>query len=298
MRSGFALGVALQLTLALFSALIMGGSRERRTLGILVGIGMLAIPWVGEAPLSRGVLCLAAIASLGRLIDLARERRSIPALRRLWHVLSPIDSWQASPAPSGLDLRALGIALVGTLVAALGFVVVQKDSFPSYSWGYWGARWMGGLLLIYGLADAVHALLAVLYRIGGRQIPSQHRTPLAARSIQEFWGSRWNRTVSRWLDRNVFRSWARRGEPRSGWAIAFVISALLHAYLVLVAVGPATALWMGIYFLLQGVLVLVEIRLHVDRWSTMWAHGWVASVMILTSPFFTEPFLHVLGLES
>jgi D-alanyl-lipoteichoic acid acyltransferase DltB (MBOAT superfamily) len=157
-------------------------------------------------------------------------------------------------------------------------------------------RWGGGALLIYALADAIHAAIAGIYRLAGRQIPSQHRTPAAARSVREFWGSRWNRTVSRWLDRSVFRAWARRGQPRVGWALAFLVSSAVHAYFVLVAAGPRMALWMGIYFLLQGLLVLAELRLHVDRWPAMAAHGWVITVMLLSAPLFTEPFLQVLGL--
>jgi len=151
-------------------------------------------------------------------------------------------------------------------------------------------------LLVYALADSIHAALAALYRLGGQDIPSQHRVPAAARSIREFWGSRWNRTVSRWLDRSLFRAWARRGRPRIGWALAFLVSAAVHAYFVLVAVGPSMALWMASYFLLQGLLVLAELGLHVDRWPRAAAHVWVVAVMLLTAPLFIEPFLRVLGI--
>jgi hypothetical protein len=297
MTGGFAAGVSLQLALSVLAALTTAGSNGRRWVGLLGALGMFAIPWVGDSSIARAVLCVASIASYGRVIDLARERRALSAQRRIWHVLSPIDSWQALPAERRLDPRALGSLAFWVPVGALGYFAAREASELQQTPLYWGARWAAGLLLIYALAETIHSMLAAVYALGGREIPIQHRTPAAARSVREFWGSRWNRTVSRWLDRSVFRSWARRGAPRSGWTLSFIISAAVHAYLVEVAVGPQLAAWMGVYFLVQGLLVLIELRLHVDRWSVVSAHVWVVTAMVLTSPLFTEPFLCVLGLE-
>ena len=79
---------------------------------------------------------------------------------------------------------------------------------------------------------------------------------------------------------------------------AFFASAALHAYAVLCGIGTAMALVMLAYFLVQGLLVLLERLLGVQRWSHAAAHAWLLSVMILTSPLFVEPALQTLGVAS
>src|SRR5436190_320061 len=80
------------------------------------------------------------------------------------------------------------------------------------------------------------------------------KTPIAARSLREFWGERWNRVVGSWLRRTFFVPWARRRHIGVGLALAFTVSALLHGYMALAAVGLAAALPMTTFFLLQGAL--------------------------------------------
>lgn len=287
---------ALLVALDVVSALVTAGLRVRRALGLLIALGMLALPWFGAWPITRAALALAGIAGCGRVIDLARKRRPLTPMRRIWHVLSPIDSWQARSATPAFDTRAAGRLLRWGGVAAVGLALVLRAPHDAEPWHYWAQRWVGGLLLIYGLADVMHASLAVVYRLGGRAIPLQHRTPLASASIQEFWGARWNLTVSGWLDRNIFRQLARGGH--AGWAIAFsfIVSAAIHAYFTLAAIGLRMALWMGVYFLLQGLFVLIERPLGTARWRSVPAHLWVTVLMLLSSPLFTEPFLQVVGL--
>jgi hypothetical protein len=288
---------ALILALALVAALLTARSAWRRAVGLLVAASMLAVPWLAAWPITRGALALGGVAALGRVIDLYRKRRNVRPMRRVWHVLSTIDSWQARSATPGLDTRAAGRVLLWAAVATLGLWLVRHAPLDGGLLRGWGVRWAGGLLLVYGLADAIHAGLAVLYRLGGRAIPAQHRTPLAARSIQEFWGARWNLTVSSWLYRNIFHPLARRGRPALGIALSFAVSAAIHAYVALAAAGPKMALWMGVYFLMQGLFVLLERPLGVSHWDALGAHVWVTTVMILSSPLFVEPFLRVMGLE-
>ncbi len=111
-------------------------------------------------------------------------------------------------------------------------------------------RWLGGALLIYGAADAANALTVTLLAAGGVRAPLQHRAPALARSVREFWAQRWNLNVQAWLARHAFRPLARRGHPRLGITAGFVLSALLHFWLVAAPLGLRWALPMAGFFLL------------------------------------------------
>jgi hypothetical protein len=290
------LGVALQLALSVAAALLTSGTRLRRSLGLLVGACLLAVPWFADTPVVRGALCLAAIAGFGRVFDLDREPAPRTVAQRLGHVLSPIDSTQLRRVPPRLDIAAVGAILLWLFVAGLGGLVVAETTLPHDSTGFWIARWAGGLVLVYALADAIHAFLALVYRLAGFAYPRQHRLPAASLTLGEFWGRRWNRTVSEWLRRRVFRYWGRRKKTNAGIALSFLASALIHFYFAWVAIGIEMAMVMGSYFLVQGLFVLAETPLRVKSWATSEGRLWFIAIMTISAPLFVEPFLRVLGL--
>jgi len=85
--------------------------------------------------------------------------------------------------------------------------------------------------------------------------------------VQEFWGRRWNLTVSAWLAETFFRPLARRGKPLLGVFVAFFVSAMLHAYICEAAMGLGMAAMMLAYFGVQGAIVGIELLLGVARWG-------------------------------
>jgi hypothetical protein len=103
--------------------------------------------------------------------------------------------------------------------------------------------------------------------------------------------------VSYWLRRNVFDPVARVGEPRLAIFLSFVVSALLHSFMVLPAAGVIPALWIGTFFLLHGVLATVEPSLGVKRWPSVLGHAFVVAGFLATIPLFSEPLLRSLGLD-
>lgn len=66
-------------------------------------------------------------------------------------------------------------------------------------------RWAFGLLFVYASADLLYGGAAVLFRALGFELDDLHRAPALARTVKEFWGERWNRTVSAWLAEHVLR---------------------------------------------------------------------------------------------
>jgi hypothetical protein len=292
------LGLALSMLAgSILAGLLCTGSRGRRLLGLLAGASTLVPPWFASPSIVRGLFCLGAAMAAMRAVDLFRDRRFYPAARRIGHMLSPVDSRLLHDAPSSFDGKAFAVALAwlaasgaGLWIASLaGRVAVPAD---------WIVRWLGGLLWVYGFVAALWAGLGGFYRLVGFTTPALHRNPIASRSVRELWGERWSLSVGRWLDANLFKPFARWGHPRVGLVAAFFASAALHAYAVLCGIGTAMALVMLAYFLVQGLLVLLERLLGVQRWSHAAAHAWLLSVMILTSPLFVEPALQTLGVAS
>jgi D-alanyl-lipoteichoic acid acyltransferase DltB (MBOAT superfamily) len=155
-------------------------------------------------------------------------------------------------------------------------------------------RWLGGVALVHGLAIAVAEWLRSIYLLVGVAVPPIHRSPLASRSLREFWGDRWNRIVGGWLREAIFLPLARRRRTTEGSTLAFVASALLHGYAATAAIGAAKAAPMIAFFLLQGALVLVERALRVERWPDAWARIWFFSAMLCTLPLFLQPVLAIL----
>jgi hypothetical protein len=195
----------------------------------------------------------------------------------------------ATFTPPALDSNALGKTLYYTALATIGLQIVSQVATASNGTWYWVLRWFGGALFFYSLADAVEGAVRTCYQAAGVTIPRQHLLPIASRSVQEFWGKRWNRAVGGWLRAHCFLPLARRGQVRIGLAAAFTVSAIFHAYFTWVAVGEVMALAMVAFFLLQGGFVLLELRMGVSHWQTLRAHAWTVSAVLGCSPLCVEP---------
>lgn len=143
--------------------------------------------------------------------------------------------------------------------------------------------------------EFISELVRFVHRLAGVQLQAVQRVPLAARTLGEFWGERWNRPVGDWLNQTGFRPLARRGYALAGILAAFVLSALVHAYLVGTACGVGHGTMMGTFFVVHGILVLLERPLAVRRWPAVAAHTWTVAMLTMTSPLFIYPLLHCVG---
>jgi hypothetical protein len=196
--------------------------------------------------------------------------------------------------PSAIDSKALGKTIVYAVLAAIGLIIVIDIAPATDGIGYWLLRWLGGALFFYCLADAVEGGVRTLYRAIGISVPRQQVVPIVSRSVQEFWGKRWNRAVGAWLRTHCFLPFAHRRQIRTGLVAAFCASALFHAYFTWVAVGGVMALAMVFFFLIQGMFVLLELPAQVARWHPILAHAWTVTAILGCSPLFIEPLLRIL----
>jgi Membrane bound O-acyl transferase family len=285
---------ALVVAVCVVGAIVATGSKAQRAIGIAVSMTSFGAPWLlpREHLLVRSTLAVFAFGAVMRAMDLRAGEWS--RAERVGHALSIVDSRNLVRTAPSLELAALARLVAWEASGVLAYLLVTRVGSETSGLLYWLIRWGGGLAFIYTLTEGAYCLLYATYRLAGFRPPPLHRHPAASRSVQEFWGKRWNLTVSGWLGETFFRPLARRGLPVPGVLLAFFVSAVVHAYIWEVALGLGMAALMLGYFCVQGMIVGVELVLGVARWKPLPAHLWTLVWMVGVSPMFTEPLLRVL----
>lgn len=277
------------------AAVVTAGSRRRRTLGVTLALTSMLTPWLvgAEHTLIRAIWVLGSFVGAMRTIDLTRG--SWPTGARVAHIFSIVDDRRLLPTPPKVDVTGLGRCVAWEALAVGAYLSVPLAAHFAGPI-YWVWRWFFALAFIYALSAGAYLLATIVYGAIGFRTPPLHIAPAAARSVQEFWGERWNRIVNGWLAETFFRPLARRRRPALGALAAFMASAVLHAYIVLVAVNWGMALVMLAYFLLQAAIIALERVLRVRAWQPVAGHAWTILWMVSLSPLFSEPALRAFGL--
>jgi len=285
---------AVVVMLALAATLASGKAR-RRSAALILAWATLVLPILlrPEAPLAAFVVALVACWGAIRVVDLYREHPARSWRLRLWHVLAAFDTRHAKRVRPCVDGAGFGRGLLQSTVGVAGLAALVYAAPRIAGPAHAIVRCLGGAALVYGVASAVAEWLRSMYLLVGVAVPPIHRSPIASRSLREFWGERWNRVVGRWLRETFFVPLARRRRPTEGLILAFVASALLHGYTTLAAVGATMAIPMMAFFLVQGGFVLIERALRIERWSEASARLWFFTAMLVSLPLFVEPVLAI-----
>jgi alginate O-acetyltransferase complex protein AlgI len=312
------------LTLALVGAilaatLLAGLGLGRARPGAWARLGAWAVVLSATAGVERlcaaeppGLRMLALIAALlfGMKAVVTVEARAdgMPPLRT-WQWLAFAATW-AGMRP-GIFATAGGPPLrdAGALLKRGASRLMLGAGLVGSAWLAWhrgqsllgplGARVAATALLLPALSLIIHFgvfnLLAGGWRLAGVDARPMFRAPLAARSLAEFWGRRWNLAFSEMIALGVYRPLAGRLGRGPATAAAFLYSGLVHEVAISVPVLAGFGLPMT-YFALHGLLVLVERRLERTRYpvaSWGWPrHVWVLGWLALPLPIlFHPPFL-------
>lgn len=117
--------------------------------------------------------------------------------------------------------------------------------------------WLGMVGTIFALHFGAFHLLALAWQRAGVLAEPIMRNPLAATSLAEFWGVRWNRGFSDLAREHWFKPVAARHGAVAGMLVVFLLSSLLHEAVLSL---PARGGWGGpmAYFLTQAVALLLE----------------------------------------
>lgn len=287
---------ATQLVLAVLSALVAGPGRLRVTATVLLLAAASAVPWIAPpVPIPRVFLSLIAAIILIKDVQIATTKEPWPVWRRIWHMLEPFDSREARFVRPAVDFRILANVLVqaliaGTMVLALmrlgALPPVLRPPLRYVCWALFVCAWM----------DVAMEPLRFLHRLVGISFPAVQVAPLLSRSVGEFWGRRWNRPISGWLNRYVFLPLARRRLPALGILLAFAVSGFFHAWMVSASMPFSKVALIWTFFMAQCVALLLERRWSIRQWPIAPARAWTLLFLLTTSPLFFDPFLSLIGL--
>ncbi len=150
--------------------------------------------------------------------------------------------------------------------------------------------WIGLVGICFLSLIARFDFYALIFRAMGFAVEKLWDCPIAATSLGDFWGRRWNRLVSGLLREVIFYPVARRAGARAALLAVFLYSGFYHELLSFMAGDgygrPA------LYFLLQYLGVAAENTRPARRLlrSQPWlGRTWTAAVVILPVGLFLHP---------
>jgi hypothetical protein len=183
---------------------------------------------------------------------------------------------------------------------------VEKPTLSAWAWAFaktafgaglvWGvarfagqglfAGWIGMVGFIFLLHFGLFAALALFWQRQGICASPLMNCPIAANSLSDFWGKRWNSGFRDIVFGIFFIRLAKRFGTTSAAIITFVISGLIHELVITFPAGAGYGL-PTLYFTLQGVAMLME-RSRIGARLGL-AHGWQGhafALIVVTGPIF------------
>lgn len=234
-----------------------------------------------------------------KLITLtAVQRQAVPSGRGLAY----LTLWPGMDAGAFLADRGdkvpvahpgeLGFALLKLLggLVACGWAAKQANTAGPILVG-----WVGMIGIIFTLHFGLLHVISWCWRRAGVDAPPIMRAPIAADSLGDFWGGRWNAAFADAARRFLFRPTVRWLGARGAGAFVFLVSGLVHEIVVSL---PARGGWGGptLYFLLQGAGMAVE-KSPLGKALGLGAgfRGWLWMALCTAAPLpllFHAPFAH------
>lgn len=219
-----------------------------------------------------------------------------------WRVAAYLFLWPGMNAAAFLqDRRATAhpVPIAGEFTAALaktvlGVALMSWASMHAVNGNPWIVGGIGMLGMIFTLHFGVLHVVSWIWRRTGLVAPPIMRAPIAATSLANLWGERWNIAFADAARRFLLRPLARRYGVRAAGAIVFLVSGLVHETVISF---PARGGWGGptLYFLLQGVGIALEksaFGLRAGLGSGVRGRLWMLLVAIAPIPLlFHEPFV-------
>ena len=285
--------------LMIAAVLVVGRRRiQRVSAGLFLACAFI-LEWF--APVDsfwRAILAVGGMFALMATITVATSATPQWSVRyRLLHLLTLGYRMRAGRIRPVLSLRIIGRFIVEALAGSAAFLLLRHIAHAQLPIAVIAScRLVAGIIFFYALVEFLKDFIHFCFLASGAAMRPIHETPIAARSLRDFWGKRWNRLVSAWLYRFVFLPLARQHRPDLGLFCAFFVSGAMHAWLAMVALGTFAAFEMAVFFGLQGVFILAEDRFHVHAWPVPLARAWTLTILLATSPLIICPSLCIFHL--
>ncbi len=217
-----------------------------------------------------------------------------------WKQAAYLFLWPGLDAAAFLGGRSPGKPLVGEwllaaakLAAGMALLWVVAPRIPPEHRLLTG--WVGMIGIVMFLHFGSMHLLSCLWRTAGVDARPLMDWPMAATSVSDFWGRRWNTAFRDIAHSFFFRPVVRRvGGVWALWA-SFLFSGLVHDLVISVSAGGGYG-WPTLYFLGQGAAVLLE-RSRPGKALGLgrgW-RGWLLTATVILGPaywLFHPPFIH------
>jgi alginate O-acetyltransferase complex protein AlgI len=163
--------------------------------------------------------------------------------------------------------------------------------------------WVGMIGLIFLLHFGSFHLLAIFWQRRGIPVVPIMQNPIAATTLADFWGRRWNRAFRDLAYPLLFHPLARHLGPHAALWITYLLSGLAHELVISVPACGGYGL-PTLYFLLQAFGISLEKKFPFKNPVTGWlrTHAFTAMpAVILFHPPFVErvmiPFFNLLGAQ-
>ncbi|MDH4393577.1 MAG: MBOAT family O-acyltransferase [Aquabacterium sp.] len=128
---------------------------------------------------------------------------------------------------------------------------------------------------------------AALWRLGGGTARDYMDKPFTAKTPAEFW-RRYNRNVHQFFWQDVFDGRRSRRAPIRSILLVFALSAVLHEFIFLAAIGEVQG-YQTAFFLLQGLAAASTARLKVQGWRVIpWTAGTLVFNLLSSVLFFAS----------
>ncbi len=228
-------------------------------------VGGLVVGWALSDALSAGQWFGSMMAiyfgpfKVATLIALTREERREWTWPRLiayflWVGMQPRQFLPSYVPPRSPSLPTWWSCLLNLSTGAVllwGVPLLLPEGTPLRVRAWTGLVGMV-LLRLFGVLDAS----TLIFRLMGFPVEKAWVNPLAATSLREFWGRRWNRIMSGLMRDLIFGPLSRRIGTLGASMAVFLYSGVLHEFLSVLARsgygGPT------LYFLIQGVAFSIE----------------------------------------
>lgn len=216
-----------------------------------------------------------------------------------WHAASPAGTrcrqaayllaWPGLDATGFFDVRTRREAvpanewIAGTIALVTGacllFAIARLAAANLYA-----AGWIGMVGLVLVLHFGSFHLLSCAWRAAGVRARPLMNRPLAATSLSDFWGRRWNTAFRDLTHRFLFQPLAARLGSRWGILAGFLFSGLVHDLVISVPArggyGRPT-----VYFAIQGAGMLFERSGTARRIGlASGTRGWLFTMSVLVAP--------------